>query len=626
MAAKSQLGYLLAGPRPHFYCDTMQSSRHSSRSPILSIMNYRPNGANGFAALLMLCLVGLATISLAGRVPTQVKLTHAKVFLSGATLSSSGSVKLPKGTHVVLVTKLPNSLDYNSVEVKGRGNAIVLGFRPSYAPPPPRPKPINKLKGRELLIAQLQDSIEILNLKQTELTDLSTEATAQMNSLREQQKAIRPQANAADQKILMDYLETKLNAHRQNLFKYRWTARGYSKLLAAKQAYLQYLLNGGDPGQYGKPAPDETTEPTEPVDPGESPDTLQWNGPLNNQLEVQVAMLEAGQFDFDLRYNVTSANWTPMYDIKVNPGKGPVKIQYRALVTQQTGLNWRGVNLTLSTTTPSTNRVVPTLNPYTIQLLDPQAYRPRPTAKYRRVAGAPVVNSVQEEAREDMAVETKSVAIAATTADYTQTSETLISTEYEISLPYTVPSNPQGQRIDIKNLEAQARYEHAAVPRLDPAAYLVAYIKGWESYSLIPGEAKIYLDDSYVGESYMQFDSPDEEMQLSLARDPAISIKRENKSIKKRGPSSLESSAVKPYHWEITVRNNRKDQTEIVLKDLVPLSGHEQLKVEEVKLDGGEKDEETNIVTWKLKLKPGETKKITLKYQLLYPKKMQLQE
>jgi hypothetical protein len=235
-------------------------------------------------------------LSHAGRVPTQTRVTHAKVFLSGASLTAVGSVKLAKGTHTILVTKLPNSLDYNSMEVKGRGQAIVLGFRQSTAPPPARPKPVSNLKGKELIMAQLQDSVEILTIKHAELTDLSTEASTQMTALREQQKAVRVGA-VADQKILLDYLEVRLNALRQNLFKYRWSIRSTTKQLAAKQAYLQYLQNGGDPSLYGKQAPEE--EPTEPVDPGETPDTVQWNGPLNNQLEVQVEMLEAGQTSFN---------------------------------------------------------------------------------------------------------------------------------------------------------------------------------------------------------------------------------------------------------------------------------------------------------------------------------------
>jgi uncharacterized protein (TIGR02231 family) len=243
--------------------------------------------------------------------------------------------------------------------------------------------------------------------------------------------------------------------------------------------------------------------------------------------------------------------------------------------------------------------------------------------KARRAEAAPQMQDM--EMKED-AVMTNSVMMAASAADFTSVVETSISAEYEINLSYSVPSNNEGQRIDIKTLEAQARYEHASVPKMDAAAFLVGYLKGWESFSLIPGNAKIYLDDSYVGEAFMTFDSPDEELQLSLARDPAISVKRENKAVKKRGPSMLESSNVKPYHWETTFRNNRKDAIELVVKDQIPLAGHEQLKVEDQKLDGGELEAETGIVTWKFKLKPGETRKLSLRYNLVYPKKMILQE
>jgi uncharacterized protein (TIGR02231 family) len=213
-----------------------------------------------------------------------------------------------------------------------------------------------------------------------------------------------------------------------------------------------------------------------------------------------------------------------------------------------------------------------------------------------------------------------------TVADYTEATQTSISTEYEINLNYTIKSDNKGQRIEIKNLEAKARYEYACVPSKDPAGYLVGYLSGWENFSLLPAEARIYLDGSYVGLMNASFDSPDEELQLSLARDPAISVKRVNKGIKKRNPNILEGDNDKEYIWEITIRNNRTDAIEMIVKDQVPISGHEELKVKVQELTSGKLDPATGIVSWNLKFKPSETKKLTLKYTLTYPKKKILQE
>ena len=58
----------------------------------------------------------------------------------------------------------------------------------------------------------------------------------------------------------------------------------------------------------------------------------------------------------------------------------------------------------------------------------------------------------------------------------------------------------------------------------------------------------------------------------------------------------------------------------IEIKDGIPLSNNEAIKVELLESSGAKKTEETGILLWNLKIGPSETKKLRVSYKVRYPK------
>jgi hypothetical protein len=56
------------------------------------------------------------------------------------------------------------------------------------------------------------------------------------------------------------------------------------------------------------------------------------------------------------------------------------------------------------------------------------------------------------------------------------------------------------------------------------------------------------------------------------------------------------------------------------VKDLIPISSDENLEIESTHLSKGDFNNETGIITWAIKLQPGESKSIKFGYRLTYPK------
>lgn len=72
--------------------------------------------------------------------------------------------------------------------------------------------------------------------------------------------------------------------------------------------------------------------------------------------------------------------------------------------------------------------------------------------------------------------------------------------------------------------------------------------------------------------------------------------------------------------YELTVKNNKKEKVEMILKDQFPVSNNKDIEVELLESSGGSVNNEVGVVSWKLELNPGEVKKYRISYSVKYPK------
>ena len=67
---------------------------------------------------------------------------------------------------------------------------------------------------------------------------------------------------------------------------------------------------------------------------------------------------------FTLSYYVKNAGWFPSYDIRSESLTEPLSIVYKANIFQHTGEEWKNIDLSLSSSSPSTGNVAPRLESY----------------------------------------------------------------------------------------------------------------------------------------------------------------------------------------------------------------------------------------------------------------------
>jgi uncharacterized protein (TIGR02231 family) len=276
------------------------------------------------------------------------------------------------------------------------------------------------------------------------------------------------------------------------------------------------------------------------------------------------------------------------------------------------------VDITLSTGNPSVNNNKPVVRPWILQYYDAS----NRAGNYLKAPPVPSqLNEVQVKqdkkgkAREDdFEVESTSI------ANFTQVTEAGVNTEFKISVPYSVASDGSASTIEIQNHQLPSGYKYYAAPKYTNNAFLLADVTGWDNLNLLPGESSIFFEGTYVGKSFIDPNTTEDTLQLSLGVDKGIVVERKkvNEQCKK---VTIGSSRKTTTAYEISVRNTKNKEIEMVIEDQIPIS---RLKEIEVNLDSKtgnpEYNAETGVLKWRTKVAPGETVKFNFTYSVKHPK------
>jgi uncharacterized protein (TIGR02231 family) len=203
--------------------------------------------------------------------------------------------------------------------------------------------------------------------------------------------------------------------------------------------------------------------------------------------------------------------------------------------------------------------------------------------------------------------------------EYVGVNDNQMDVVFDIDIPYDVPSNGKEQSVELKKYEMPCVYQYYAAPVADKETFLLGQMQGWEKLNLLPGEASITVEGTYIGKSFIDPGSVQDTLSLTLGQDKRIVVKREKindfSSVKFLGSNKKEV-----FTYEITVRNNKKDKAQILLKDQYPISTDKDIEDELLESGGAAVNKDTGVLTWRLALGAGETRKIRISYSVKYPK------
>jgi uncharacterized protein (TIGR02231 family) len=191
---------------------------------------------------------------------------------------------------------------------------------------------------------------------------------------------------------------------------------------------------------------------------------------------------------------------------------------------------------------------------------------------------------------------------------------------FELKEKTDIPSDGQNHEVHLKSVSHPARYVHFAAPGIRPEVYLTAELEQWQKLQLLPGKARIAIQQNFNGEIFFDPLTMGDTFRISLGPDPSVLVSRQLAQ-KTNQKVFLSQQARQDYQYLYTVRNNRSTPIQLLLKDQVPLATQTQEEVHLEQLSGGQHEKMTGVITWVLALPEKSNLQKNLHFVVRYPKR-----
>lgn len=516
---------------------------------------------------------------------TQAKIESARVYNNSAELKHKTTAQVPAGTSEIVITNVANYLNESTVQIRVPKHVTVMSvqFTNAY---------VEEYDNNQdsPLIKPVKEEIE---KKETELKAVLNKLSAEQGSLEilDENQSLEKTQNFSVTELakLVDFYKSK----KIELSNAIDALEKQSKELKEELMILKGKLT------FNETSAEKTSQ---------------------GKLIVNVMSNQAGSIPLEISYLTNQATWQPAYEMRIDKINAPIQMLYKAEVVQNTGIDWKNVKLSLTSGQANQNTIAPELNTWFVDYID-KSVNMRNKANATMAVEMASMKTVQE----DFDDETTSGILAgyATISDYTQINESQFNVTFDIDIPYTILSNGKQHSVSLKEVSVPATYTYLTIPKLDNNVYLVAKVSDYSQYNMLPGQANVVFDGMYVGKTYINPNSYKDELQLSLGKDPNISVDKKVVS-DKSGTKMLSSKKEQNFTYEITIRNNKKENIELLVEDQVPVSKNKDIEISLTDKKGADFDEETGKLSWKINLKSNSSEKIRFGYQVKSDKNQDL--
>ncbi len=510
-------------------------------------------------------------------------LTEATVYLHGASLTHTAKATLKSGSQEVIIEGLSPQIELNSLKVSANG-VLISGteFRVDYITPREKSQYIQKLNDSlKLDKEQLQAARDELATHQ-QMLKLVTDGT--YNNMQQKDKA----ATIADINANMELYQAKATALKKSIYQDQQLVNKLQETVTRLQQQIQQ----------------------------DSDENAHATGILCLSTSVPKDVTTT----FTITYFTNQAQWIPCYEVNIPSMAETISLQAKAKVQQVTGLDWTNVRLTLSNGTPNRYSVAPV---FTTWFLRFQAYGYRGNrVAYESNVMAPAKAQVSDASGiETVDAEEANNVIQLSMDDYVEVDAQDIHVTYSIAIPYDIPGNGQPKLIDLKAYDIKSEFKYYSIPKLSDETYLIAILSDYEQYNLLPGEATITYNSTYVGKTFLHPNDTKSQITLTLTTEPRMAVKRE----KQRDyceTKHVGNTTTITQSYLITVKNNLNRAAKLTLKDQYPISSNKDIEVRDVtaKPAATTNNSEIGVITWDVELQPGESRTFTISYSVKYPK------
>lgn len=520
--------------------------------------------------------------ALADQIVVGSHITAVTVYPQGAQVTREVDFAAPAGGSEVLITDLPADTQAELIRLNATG--VVLGaFSLRTDRLPPRDDPTDPaVVAAKAAVEAAEAGVRSAQAGVDAITAKVEAAEAQADFLRR----VKPEGDA----VTVDgvrALATMVGA----------------EVLAARQAALA--------ASAGLPAAQKAVEDAQKVlgDAQAEQAALSQGAADYTGLSVAVTADAAGPAHLVVTHFIESASWQPVYDMMLTRKDPKLTIARGALVSQYSGEDWQGVDLTLSTAQPSAQAQPSTVWPQLRRVVDPM-----PMAK----AGAEAGDEMASLAEPVMEPE---VVMAAPMIQ----GDVVV---YHYPAKVDVAGGVENLRLALDEINLVPTIVAQAVPRADQTAFVMAKFTNDSGEILLPGQAFLLREGVLVGATSIDSVAPGAEEEIAFGAIEGLRLKRDM-PLRAEGDRGILSGSTQVEEKAVLQIENLTDEAwPVRLLDVVPYSEQEELEISYtadpapsvVDVDG-----QRGVLAWEFELPADEKKAVQLDSVMRWPEGKELQ-
>lgn len=306
---------------------------------------------------------------------------------------------------------------------------------------------------------------------------------------------------------------------------------------------------------------------------------------------------------------VPCALWRPAYRATLAADRASVLMETDAFVWQDTGEDWSGVALSLSTARPTLAASPPTLTEDVLTL------RERSVEERRTVEV-----DVREEEIRTVGGESADGAGASSGAGLPGLDDGGAVRVLTAPHPVGIPSDRRPHRVHLSSFSVPCRVENSCVPELSPLVVTTARFANSSGHVLLAGPVDLVRGGGFVGRGEMAFAGTGEEVRLAFGSQDTFRVVRHvEESRDTTGLAGINQRTVITRRVRLFVsRLDAPDgggEQEVVVRERVPVSEVSAVEVRvraDASLPAPDDVDAEGIVRYDLRLGPGDRREITL--------------
>ncbi|MGE4158381.1 MAG: mucoidy inhibitor MuiA family protein [Planctomycetota bacterium] len=314
-----------------------------------------------------------------------------------------------------------------------------------------------------------------------------------------------------------------------------------------------------------------------------------------------------------LAYVVDNASWTPVYEAQHRGNN--LHLGIGAQVSQNSGEDWKDVSLTFSTSRPSLGAQAPQLSPIGLSFMNVNPDRKVDVGGF---AG-----------RRSLDINAQGLSVGADPLPPGSPSfeKTGINVVLIAEGRSSVSSGAGTSRVNVRGHDLDGTVEWVTIPSHNARVFRRLTGPNKVGHPLLAGSAQLFSEGRFLGFSQLAHRSPGEPLNLSLGQDALIKVRRQidNDRCQAFKEATFGTSKTGRVSYLIELKNEGTEARTIQVMEAIPVPELEGIKV---KLTDSctpptvhGKD---GILTWKVELKPGESREVRLEYEIEVPGNMQM--